>query len=267
MANVSLKTDFKDGEKLFGQQLNNNFAVIQAALATMNKITWQDDPDDSVVTFRGTTEEINQREIIDGQLLYDTTTGETYIDYGSQRISTGSGNAIYIGTGTPTNPSTQLWINPEESILPINTEVVNSMEGTEANKAPSVASVKNYINDKVQNVYSTDETVIGKWIDNKIIYRKVVSGTFTSSNIRASADLIENVDTLINAEGVWSPNSTTPNVCYGSVETSAAGGIDAYFQIRKNKSTNVVQLLEYSTTYSGSTGSYVLALEYTKTTD
>lgn len=149
MANVILKTDFVDGEKLFAQQLNTNFSAIMAALATMNKITWQDDPDDSVITFRGTTEEVNQREIIDGQLLYDTTTGETYIDYGSQRISTGSGNAIYIGTGTPTNPSTQLWINPEESILPINTEVVNSMEGEETTKAPSVASAKSYIENSI----------------------------------------------------------------------------------------------------------------------
>ena len=63
MANVSLKTDFKDGEKLFGQQLNNNFVVIKAALEAMNKIVWQDDPDDSVSAFRGTTEEINQRDI------------------------------------------------------------------------------------------------------------------------------------------------------------------------------------------------------------
>lgn len=149
MANASLKKDFKDGDILFSQQLNNNFGAIEAALATMNKIVWQDDPDDSVVTFRGTTEEVNAREIIDGQLLYDTTTGETYIDYGSQRISTGSGNAIYIGTGAPTNPSTQLWINPEESILPINTEVVNSMEGSETTKAPSVAAVKPYIDTAV----------------------------------------------------------------------------------------------------------------------
>lgn len=170
MANVSLKTDFKDGEKLFGQQLNNNFTVIKAALEAMNKIVWQDDPDDSVTAFRGTTEEINQRDIIDGQLLYDTTTGETYIDVGSQRISTGSGNAIHIGSDTPTNPSTQIWIDPNEPLQLIGTEVVNSMEGTESNKAPSVQAVKNYID----NIYSTDEIKTNKiWIDGKPIYRKV----------------------------------------------------------------------------------------------
>ena len=154
MANVSLKTDFKDGEKLFGQQLNNNFAVIKAALDAANKIVWQDDPDDSVTAFRGTTEEINQRDIIDGQLLYDTSTGETYIDVGSQRISTGSGNAIHIGSDTPPNPSTQIWIDPNEPLQLIGTEVTNSMEGTESNKAPSVQAVKNYINSKMQILWT-----------------------------------------------------------------------------------------------------------------
>ena len=38
MANVSLKTDFQDGDKLFAQQLNNNFAAIVAALEAMNRI-------------------------------------------------------------------------------------------------------------------------------------------------------------------------------------------------------------------------------------
>ena len=154
MANVSLKTDFTDGEKLFGQQLNNNFAVIKAALDAANKIAWQDDPDDSVTAFRGTTEEINQRDVIDGQLLYDTTTGETYIDVGSQRISTGSGNAIHIGSDTPSNPSTQIWIDPNEPLQAIGTEVTNSMEGTESNKAPSVQAVKNYINSKMQILWT-----------------------------------------------------------------------------------------------------------------
>lgn len=154
MANVNLKTDFKDGEKLFGQQLNNNFSVIKAALDAANKIAWQDDPDDSVTAFRGTTEEINQRDVIDGQLLYDTTTGETYIDVGSQRISTGSGNAIHIGSDTPSNPSTQIWIDPNEPLQAIGTEVTNSMEGTESNKAPSVQAVKNYINSRVQILWT-----------------------------------------------------------------------------------------------------------------
>ena len=32
MSKISIKTDFADGEKLFAQQLNNNFLVIQAGI-------------------------------------------------------------------------------------------------------------------------------------------------------------------------------------------------------------------------------------------
>lgn len=143
MANVELKTDFKDGEKLYGPELNNNFKAIKAALEAMNRIVWQDDQEipDTVLAFRGTTEELMNREIIDGQLLYDTNTGETYIDYEGRRISTGSGNAIHIGENEPTNPSTQLWI-PTDEFTSVGTEVVNSLEGNETAKAPSVDAVK-----------------------------------------------------------------------------------------------------------------------------
>lgn len=139
MANVNLKTDFKDGEFLYGDQLKNNFEAIQAALDAMNSIVWQDNAD-KVVTFRGTTEELMNREIIDGQILYDTTTGESYIDYEGNRISTGSGNAIHIGETEPTNPSTQIWINDNE-LAAVGSEVVNSLEGDEERMAPSVAAV------------------------------------------------------------------------------------------------------------------------------
>ena len=262
MANVSLKTDFKDGEKLFGQQLNNNFAVIKAALEAMNKIVWQDDPDDSISAFRGTTEEINQRDIIDGQLLYDTSTGETYIDVGSQRISTGSGNAIFIGDTVPSNPSTQLWINPEESILPINTEVVNSMEGSETTKAPSVSAAKNYIAGEINDVYSTDEVKTNKvWIDGKPIYRKVFTGTKTSATINQIGN-IANFDTMV--------------LLTGFIKSSYGQWWDIPNYYFENNSTKYWTSVYHETsgTITLSTGSnfdtsseYRIIAEYTKTID
>lgn len=254
MANVSLKTDFKDGEKLFGQQLNNNFAVIKAALEAMNRIAWQDDPDDSVTAFRGTTEEINQRDIIDGQLLYDTTTGETYIDVGSQRISTGSGNAIHIGSDTPTNPSTQIWIDPNEPLQLIGTEVVNSMEGTESNKAPSVQAVKNYMN--IDNVYSTDEIKTNKvWINNAPIYRKVVemttpaiANTWTDTGMLITGDFL--------GVGLGYVN-VSANEQYPMNEQS-----DIYFYHNKNNGKLLIQCTDYYKSKE-----IKVAMEYTKTND
>lgn len=116
MANVDLKTNFKNGDKLNDYELNNNFKAIQAALGAMNKIVWQNGDNASLVMFAGTTEQINEREIIEGQLLYNTETGETYIDTNGIRVSTGGGTSIQIGGIEPTNPATKLWVEDDELI-------------------------------------------------------------------------------------------------------------------------------------------------------
>ena len=117
MANVDLKTNFKNGDKLYDYELNNNFKAIQAALGAMNKIVWQNDDNASLVMFAGTTEQITNRELIEGQLLYNTQTGETYIDAmvdtELKRISTGGGTSIQIGGIEPTNTATKLWVEDD----------------------------------------------------------------------------------------------------------------------------------------------------------
>lgn len=204
MANVELKTDFKDGEKLYGPELNNNFKAIKAALEAMNKIVWQDDQEipDSITAFRGTTEELMNREIIDGQLLYDTNTGETYIDYEGRRISTGSGNAIHIGEDEPTNPSTQLWI-PTDEFTSVGTEVVNSLEGNETAKAPSVDAVKksleNIENKLIDTGWVSPDLNEG-WSDSyntsPTRYRKIGKFVFLESFVDATVDAVNTIFTL-----------------------------------------------------------------------
>ena len=154
MANVSLKTDFKDGEKLFAQQLNNNFSAIVAALSAMNKIAWQDDTDESLMYFKGTTEEVAAREIIEGQILYDITLGLAYIDYNNTRIDIVSSSVLDV--------------------------VVNSMSGNQTNKAPSVAAVKTII----ANTLTGDETTkapsvnaVNQGLGNKVDKASITSGT------------------------------------------------------------------------------------------
>lgn len=55
-----------------------------------------------------------------------------------------------------------------------------------------------------ENVYSTEETVCGKWIDGKTIYRKVITGTLAneSGNSIVFASVPElKIDELINLYG------------------------------------------------------------------
>ena len=126
MANVDLKTNFKNGDKLYDYELNNNFKAIQAALGAMNKIVWQNDDNASLVMFAGTTEQITNRELIEGQLLYNTQTGETYIDAmvdtELKRVSTGGGTSIQIGGIEPTNPATKLWVE-DDMLTSLGTEI------------------------------------------------------------------------------------------------------------------------------------------------
>lgn len=151
MANVSLKTDFKDGEKLFAQQLNNNFATIAAALAAMNKISWQDDTDESLLYFKGTTEELAERDIIEGQLLYDYTRGEHFIDHNGVRVDVVSGTVLDV--------------------------VVNTLDGSYTGKAPSVNAVNQKFSDIEEdistinnNISNLQTTVNGKLDSSKISY-------------------------------------------------------------------------------------------------
>lgn len=256
MARAILKKDFKDGDKLYGQQLNNNFGTIEAALDAMNKIVWQDDVDESMTAFRGTTEQIQNQPIIDGQLLYDISTGETYIDYNGERISTGSGNSIHIGADTPENDATQLWIDPTDTVTNIGTEVVNNLDGDETYMAPSVHAIKS------ANAYSTSEINTGKkWVDNKPIYRKVIQTT--KANIESAINAL-NIDTPIYFYGLadskygftWEANTYYSDEAgysnwYHWSQTTPRQ-ISWQFQTYFENNNNVLAILEYTKTTDGS---------------
>lgn len=135
MSKISIKKDFVDGEKLFAQQLNNNFEVIEAGINAneenlqevidqaveelddeLEAITadrgWDWNGGDRVTFFKGNTSQINSKAITNGQLLYNTETGETALDSSNTRIVTGSGSAVTVSNTAPTNLSTKEWIKP-----------------------------------------------------------------------------------------------------------------------------------------------------------
>lgn len=91
------------------------------------------------------TKEIEELEIENGSLIYDYETGKTYMDHNGERISTGGGsensNNIYIGPTENAPEEAKLIIDPEEVKVKPN-GVINSMEGNETDKSPSVHAVK-----------------------------------------------------------------------------------------------------------------------------
>ena len=117
-----------------------------------------------------------------------------------------------------------------------------------------------YINNL--NNYSTEEQVIGKWIDGKPIYRKVVSTIgLTGSTKKSIAYNIDNLDKIWIENG-FAINAlrivTVPMVGYN-------GNVSDKTDVWIEKQENVVKL--YSNGGWGTDWTFYIILNYTKITD
>lgn len=180
MSNINIKKDFQDGDKLFAVELNNNFRVIEAGInandeqlslivenaierldaelqAILQEHLWTWNSGENVAFFKGTTAQINSAPVSNGQMLYNTETGETALDTGGSRLITGSGNVVAITDTEPSNLATKIWIAPDDVISSLGTEVIDTMTGNETHRAPSVHAVKAYIESYVQNYINSSE--------------------------------------------------------------------------------------------------------------
>lgn len=249
MANINIKTNFVDGEKLFAQQLNNNFKTIQEGMNADNKIIWQDG--EEVLFKRYITNDIENLPIVDGAIIYDIEKGRHYIDYNGKRIQVGSsGKEVLVQDTQPTEEDNKIWIE-SDFVNNMGTEVVDSLDGDETNMSPSVRAVKKSLLD----AYSTEEVKTNKvWRDGKPIYRKVLNfqTTSTTANNNASISILDlNVDNFVNIYGV----STDKNFLIGS-DKQAIGW----------ESSKSILYVYFNNSSAASYSGY-LTIEYTKTTD
>ena len=115
------------------------------------------------------------------------------------------------------------------------------------------------IKQNLQEVYSTNEIKTNKlWVDNKPIYRKVITGLSAFSNGSAiNVDTgVTTVDSLINIYGSAPRTGVQRQYPINNVYTECA----------LVKSTGKIYLESISRDVSFSSGGYVV-IEYTKTTD
>lgn len=277
MSKISIKKDFKDGEKLFASELNNNFGVIEAGVNAneanleaiiedaetrlqkeLENITadrgwdWGGSSTDRVTFYKGDTAQVDSQAIKNGQMLYNTETGETALDDNGKRIVTGSGNVVYIGDEEPTNEATKIWIN-SDSIKAKGNQVTNSMEGNETNIAPSVNAVKEYISDKVEN-YTTEEQVIGTWIDGKPIYRKVINKghyTFTNGDNKFAHGISNLGDVVDIKYTMFFSNANQYYIHWSAIASKIATNTDVILSANGDNTFDKLKII----------------IEYTKTTD
>ena len=115
--------------------------------------------------------------------------------------------------------------------------------------------MKNTFN--TNSVYSTDEMIIGRWIDGKPLYRKVVQGNITSKN-QSLFVVNANVETMISIRGYDFSNG----IYYFPFNYTQDGSTQKAVFYKKDTDT-----IEFRSNSSESGEVFVVILEYTKTTD
>lgn len=176
---------------------------------------------------------INDYPVDDGS-FWVTGDGKSYIDYGQNRV-------------------------------PTNGTLDNQMSDTSRNGVENKVIkeyVDDYVDEKVLSVYSSTETEIGKWINNKPIYRKVL--TFTTGNSAGNISVpidVDNIEMFTNITG-FTYNSSNgeqrilPNVYY---DMNGIYTIGVYL-VRRNSIS-----ITYGSSRTNLSG--YLIVEYTKLTD
>lgn len=112
-------------------------------------------------------------------------------------------------------------------------------------------------------VYSTEETVVGTWIDGKPIYRIIlpfvtITSTSNDSTLIDVADY--SIDTCVTLDG-WVIATNGGRRGLDSVTNGGGRGLLIYFDTTNNYIMQIVG----NTVFAGRSG--ILILEYTKTTD
>lgn len=121
-----------------------------------------------------------------------------------------SGDEVAVATSEPSDPEGDLkvWINPSEVVTP-SSILVTEAYSTAHDKSYSCE----YINDLAISgggwTYSTTETETGrKWIDNKDIYRRIVTKDGEHNSRSLLLPLGIKIDTLVSANIMWNTSST-----------------------------------------------------------
>lgn len=185
---------------------------------------------------------------------------------------------VLIGSDSGIKASHELWVDTNDVTPYVNSEISN-----EYGTAQNLGYSQNYSNttfatkdvattsanglmsstDKVKldngEVYSTTETKIGTWIDGKPLYRKVFTGTTDGTSAltisTGSGTYIRTFDGTINSN--YNNRWKVPNI-YSETQYNVGAFI----------MTNNYELrLALGSAFQASGLGYVVAIEYTKTTD
>lgn len=153
--------------------------------------------------------------------------------------------------------------NVEDAIQEVQDVVddldTNKLDKTSVKNTYSTSAVDTYSCNYVNSLetYSTTETRVGTWVDNKPIYRKVIIDTTsrTSGNYNI-AHGISNLSDVIHIETLCWQNSTT---MFNATSTSPLSGSERTTSYLNDSNITIRNAWECI--------KIVIIIEYTKTTD
>lgn len=113
-----------------------------------------------------------------------------------------------------------------------------------------------------KNIYSTEEQKIGTWIDGKPLYRKVITGSTTNTELQLSTP--PEIETMARYE-IYNGNLKSSSRKLPSTEYSVNHG-NTIFDVMWYKNDWIKNAF-YIVSNNIKIGSVTIIIEYTKTTD
>ena len=154
------------------------------------------------------------------------------------------------------------WINGQSGGTPLSAENLNLMQDNAENAINEVATNIEQLKTDVENkhTYSTDEQVIGTWIDGKPIYRK----TIVMSNV---TETTKTYDLSLLSIGTCMIDSSHSYFEQGNYQLPifSYGGTTDYSRAFYDSNAKLLYV-QFGTTYTMSKKIYI-TIEYTKTSD
>lgn len=119
-----------------------------------------------------------------------------------------------------------------------------------------------------QDIYSTEEQVVGQWIDGKPLYKKTWIGkTSSEGNVWTETGIvIDDLDTLVDFRAIGTANSSDSNIVLPYYETESSYANLSYWRGHNGKYGFCTYCYHSSGKYFYAMPFYVTAW-YTKTTD
>ena len=116
-------------------------------------------------------------------------------------------------------------------------------------------------------VYSTNERVVGTWIDGKPVYQKTIDyGAFPSNGATKNVDIDSNlsIDTVVSLNGIATSGTQSIPLPFAH---PASNGVNSIFIRLNDQNTTTPKVQVYHT--NNNYNSYIakIILQYTKTTD